>query len=267
MQPIQSILNKNQLAAAIKNNLYAFFQCTQAVTDSPIQQPGLVVWQTRLPHPLFNGVLSLQAPGEDALQKIEQTLAWFASRQVDIITWWLAPEPSTSPWQELLVQSGFGFDNHTPGMAVELSRLVEPPLPVGLEVRQVTDLDTLRTWAETFIRGYGLPEDWQANLFELMAALGLEPPLQNYQGFLDGQPVAAVTSFLGAGVAGIYNVGTVESARGRGIGSYMTAYPLQVARQMGYRWGILQSSSQGYGVYQRLGFEKLCDMDNYYYKF
>jgi len=78
--------------------------------------------------------------------------------------------------------------------------------------------------------------------------------------------VATSTLFLGAGVAGIYNVATVSEARGQGIGANLTVLPLQQARAMGYRAGVLQSSAMGFGVYRRLGFQQLCAMDHFYWK-
>jgi len=36
------------------------------------------------------------------------------------------------------------------------------------------------------------------------------------------------------------------------------------ARALGYRVGVLQSSEMGYPIYQRLGFQKMCDMDHFY---
>jgi ribosomal protein S18 acetylase RimI-like enzyme len=67
-------------------------------------------------------------------------------------------------------------------------------------------------------------------------------------------------------VAGIYDVATLPEARGRGIGSTLTLVPLLDARRVGYRTGVLQSSEMGYEVYQKMGFQHLCQIENFYFK-
>ncbi len=69
--------------------------------------------------------------------------------------------------------------------------------------------------------------------------------------------------FLGAGVAGIYNVVTTPETRGQGIGTAMTLAPILEARGIGYRIGVLTSSEMGFGVYRRLGFQEICKSGNY----
>ena len=88
-------------------------------------------------------------------------------------------------------------------------------------------------------------------------------PLNNYVGYIGGEPVGTAELFLGAGVAGIYWVSTLLEARHQGIGSTMTQVLLQQASEMGYHIGILHSSEQGINVYRQLGFVEKCRMSHY----
>ena len=222
-------------------------------------------WKTSVPHPWFNGVLSTLPPAEDAAQTIRDTVADFQSRDVASFTWWFAPDLDPAPWARQLLPQGFQFDDHTPGMAVALAALPAPAQPL-LVLRQVEDREMLAVWARTFILGFQLPEAMTTAFEEFISSLGIHLPFRHYLGYLNGKSVAASTLFVGAGVAGIYNVATLAEARGQGIGSAMTLAPLREARDMGYRAGVLQSSELGYRVYERLGFQKLCQMDHFFWQ-
>jgi len=264
MTDILTDLSPAALAIAIKANLYAFFQSLRdpahATADDHVRD---VRWDTAIPHPWFNGVLSTRPPAQDAAQTVRATLEHFRSRGVGSFSWWLAPQLDPTAWRRQLLAHGFRYDDHTPGMAVDLAALPAPVLRLPT-IRLVEDRQLLAEWARTFIQGYGLPKALAPIFLELIESLGTGLPFRHYLGFLDDRPVAAATLFLGAGVAGIYNVATLPEARSQGVGSAMTLAPLLEARRMGYRAGVLQSSDMGYRVYQRLGFRKFCQMEHFY---
>ena len=267
MHDVLSDLSPPALARATKANLYEFFRYLgRSARVDFYESQSLIRWRTPVPHPWFNGVLVRTAPPEKADQTIEGMAAYFKSQNVEPFTWWLEPGLQATGWGKYLLAHGFGYDENTPGMAVDLSALNEDvKAPPNFTIVPVEDLEALKEWTQTFIAGYQLPPAWEAGLFDLMSDLGLDLPIRNYLGYIDGKPVATSHVFLGAGVAGIYFVATVPEARGQGLGAAITLAPLREARAMGYRAGILQSSEMGFSIYRRLGFQKLCNMEHYFW--
>jgi ribosomal protein S18 acetylase RimI-like enzyme len=148
-------------------------------------------------------------------------------------------------------------------MAVDLNAINQlVSWPPSLKIERVRDVRLLKVWSEG---NAWLPAPGRTALEDLTVALGFgdNVPLRHYVGLINGQMVSKSTLLLGAGVAGIYNVGTIPGARRQGVGSAMTLVPLLEAREMGYRVGILQSSEMGYNVYYRLGFREYCKISLY----
>jgi GNAT superfamily N-acetyltransferase len=73
------------------------------------------------------------------------------------------------------------------------------------------------------------------------------------RGRIVGQSVVFMTTGPG-GVAGIYHVGVVPRARGKGIGKAVTLAACLYARQKGYRYAVLNSTHAGRHPYEQLGF-------------
>lgn len=265
---ILSDLSSPALARAVKENLYHFFHFLSRSGITEVDQaPGWQRWRTPIAHPWFNGVLCRRPPVEGDEIFVEQTLAFFRNSGTPAITWWLDPDLAPATWGTLLQAHGLLFDDSVPGMAMSLDQLPPAlPRPEGLEIVTVDSDALLRSWIDVFAEGYPIPEAMKAPFLDLLSDLGLDLPLRNYLGFLEGVPVATSNLYLGAGVAGIMFVATLPAARGRGVGAAMTLAPLYEARKLGYRAGILQSSEMGYPVYRRLGFQQLTAMEHYYWQ-
>jgi ribosomal protein S18 acetylase RimI-like enzyme len=137
--------------------------------------------------------------------------------------------------------------------------------PLGLEVELVNDAESLQKWSEVATAASSMPEFVARPMFDFFSTLGFgkASPMRNYYGRLNGEVISTSSLFLGAGVAGIYNVAALPKARRQGIGTAMTVEPLREARALGYRVGVLISSQLGVGVYRKLGFEKYCIIGQY----
>lgn len=263
MTQILTDLSSSSLSTAAKASLYAYFRALRYSTNATVQENADGFrWLTGIPFSWFNGLLSTQEPPRNASQIVEDTLAYFRSQGVRSFSWWLAPHLQSDAWAEHLLPRGFRYDDSTPGMAIDLDAL--PPLAEhSLVIREVRARQDLVTWAGVMVRGFEMPEELTPQFLGLFDSLESDVPAHHYLGFLNGTAVATSTLLLDAGVAGIYNVATVPEARGHGVGSLMTLAPLHAGREMGYRAGVLQSSEMGYGVYQRLGFQKITQVDHF----
>ena len=263
---IQSDISDEALVTAIRANICEFFRLLQkASPPDDFSNERFTRWETGLPHPWFNGVLSSTAPTQGDEDFIQDTIAHFRKKETNEFSWWLEPHLRSVDWAPLLSGFGFGFSDDTPGMAVDLNGLNDlAKVPDAFEIRAVTDEENLYQWTKTFVHGYGLSRDWEGPLLNLWKRFGFELPIRNYLGYLRGKPVSTSTIILGGGVAGVYCVATVPHARGKGLGAAITLQPLLEFQRAGYRIGVLQSSEMGYRIYQRLGFRHLCQIEYFF---
>jgi GNAT superfamily N-acetyltransferase len=268
MTGILTDLSEEALARATKNNLYRFFETLRGWDEAEFYEDStLQRWWSPMPHPWYNGIFSRKPPAGDATDRIQEMLDYFKSKGSRAITWWLAPELEADEWSRQLERNGFGYTTDPPGMAADLGKLnVYLPAPDGLEIRRVGDAAAMKTWSEVFTTGYGLPQDWEPINRNMMLAIGMAWPCYCYTAFVNGEPAAVSAVFYGAGVAGIYCVGTLPHWRGKGLGAAVSLAPLLDARQEGYQVGILQSSDMGYRVYERIGFREVCRMAHHYWQ-
>jgi len=270
MPSILSDFTAPTLVEAVEANMAEQFAYFRHTPRAEVQDtPEFLRYISGIPIPEYNGVIRARfAPGiapDEIAARIADAIAPFATRRQPFF-WWLGPTTQPADLGSHLAASGFKHAGNGPGMAADLYALREdaPTLP-GLDIVHVEDERVLRHWVEIAGAGYGEPEAILEARYSVHLGLGLAEglPLQRFLAYLDGQPVAMSALFLAAGVAGVYEVATIPAARRRGVGAAVMLAPLQHARVLGYRIGVLQASEMGVGVYSRLGFRQCCTFTVY----
>lgn len=145
----------------------------------------------------------------------------------------------------------FGRVGHPPLM-------LRPPGPVpdepvaGLEVTEVADLATARDWERTLVHGYPDPglQPYQAGCFLPERVLSA-PGWRHWVGYLDGEPVATSSAYVGPHHVDVEFISAMPAARGRGVGRAVTVAATQASPDLP---AMLISSDLGNGVYRRLGY-------------
>jgi ribosomal protein S18 acetylase RimI-like enzyme len=165
-----------------------------------------------------------------------------------------------------LERHGLNYTEHHTGMVADLRVLPVPtPGPPGLTIRPVSTWDELRLFAGVIAPIFDPPDLAVPLFYDKVADLAIRNtgPIYLYLGYLDDAPVATSVLYLGAGVAGIYDVVTVEWARGQGIGTALTMTALTHAAERGYLVATLQASDQAQYLYARIGFRSCCAFQTY----
>lgn len=266
MSEIQQDVSASAFVTAIENNLFDFLPHFGLLPQAEVYDGPDLLWSlTNIPFPLCNSVLRANLAPEGVDAAVEAAMARGKSRNVPML-WWTGPATRPSDLGVALEAHGFVRQDDAPGMAMDLRSLREDvPTPPGFTLEKINDAEALRQWRHPFVVGFGMPDfavDALMGLFERIS-FGQRLPLHHYLGRLDGEPVAGGSVYLGAGVAGVYNVVTVPEARRRGIGALITLALLRDALAAGYRVGILHTSKMGLNVYRQLGFQEYCAIGQY----
>ena len=255
------------LIDAVENNMAALFG--RVLGAWPRAQTYIgddIAWSlTDVKYPILNSTVRVRLEPEGADAAIRSAAERSRTWRVPVL-WWITPRSQPDDIAQRLIDHGFRRGGDVPGMAIDLAGLPpQAPLPEGLSVEEVLDAETLDGYLDVLEAGFGFPPSVRNAFGECFRAVGLgaTQPLRHFLVRLDQEPVATTDLLIAAGVAGIYNVATLEKARGRGIGSLVTAYALQVARSQGLQTGILQSSDMGFNVYKKLGFQQVCTFHHY----
>lgn len=135
------------------------------------------------------------------------------------------------------------------------------PGPPGFEVRVIRDDSGLEDHMAVAAEGFEMarpmvdefigPRLWEA------------PGCTVYVGYADGAPVTAGFTVRSGRTIGVYTIATVLSARGRGYGEAMTRRIVADGAAAGCDVAVLQASSMGRPIYERIGFRLVQEYDVY----
>jgi ribosomal protein S18 acetylase RimI-like enzyme len=212
-----------------------------AAADAAVQRlPGVTV--AVFPHEPERGVynnalLERQLDAARRARAIDAMEAAYAAAGVARFAAWV--HDSDEAMRLELEARGYPLDTSTRAMAVALDD-VQMPAP---------QIDAVPlSWSE-HLDLFDLPPDLLANgahdAFRLLAAR------------VDGRNVAVAMAFDHNGDCGIYNVGTLEPYRRRGLATALTALHLRDAAARGCRTASVQATAMAEHVYASVGFRDL----------
>ncbi|MBI1331643.1 MAG: GNAT family N-acetyltransferase [Armatimonadetes bacterium] len=220
---------------------------------TPLASGGLMVI-TGLPHPLANMAID---PSADELEPCAKALGASGCPSMLVFT-----THDATAFEAEVTRFGFSEPSKTPAMAVDLAELNQTAMPDGYTFHRLMPHQDARPWMRAAEESFQVPYAVCEILcsFEGESEGRPDDDVQFFMAMCEDEVVAVSALVLADGVAGMYCVGTLPDHRGKGLGAHLTAEPLRLARNLGYRVGVLQASKLGYPVYERLGFRTVASM-------
>lgn len=219
-------------------------------------EPDLRFCASGIPNAAWNRVVRAELTPETADERIEWVIEQARTLHAPFL-WNIGPSMRPDNLGEYLGRHGLTEIGGETAMGMPLANLPGSlTLPKGVTIERARDLATLETWVATMCEGFGAPPSAVESQFAGIAhdTFDDSAAARYYVASLDGEPVAVSAMTLTGGIAGVFCVATIESARRRGIGAAVTLAPLLDARAAGYHLGVLQASEMGYPVYRGMGF-------------
>lgn len=236
----------DQIAALHQNFIGSYRLLAKHVEGSATYEGhGVFAFATGVPTSVFNGCIALDDASEEAFGS---AVGWLLRRELPCRVW--VHEPAATRLGG--VASAFGLarlEHLYPGMA--LQPIPEPPpTPAGVTIDLVNEENEadLAIYAELW-----LGEAAVRKLFG--RSFRTDPNVRMFVARLDDESVGTSLAIRTGDVAGVYSVGTVKSARKRGVGTAATWAAIGAARDWGCDIVVLQSSSMGLSIYRAMGFE------------
>ena len=151
--------------------------------------------------------------------------------------------------------AGFQHNKRFDVFIHRLDGLEVPALKQGVTIERLTGLDRFsKQVPHPYVGPVTTPARKQAIAAEQSLIQSRPDEFISYLLSVNGEPVSTVTVLVTDDMAGIYNVGTVEAARGQGHAGTLLNYALDQARQAGAQAAGLIAVAKAEALYERIGF-------------
>jgi ribosomal protein S18 acetylase RimI-like enzyme len=259
-------VDSNEMARLIEENLSAKSLDFAKLPGGKLEIGNPTWFTSGIERAGYNGITCASLDLREIDAQIERCLEPFRQTRTPL-TWWVGPLSAPVSLGRFLQQHGFVHNRDMIGMAAGLEDLSQDySLEPGHTFELIQDDGGLDEWMPLFASTFGIPGTDISHTATVFKQLSFAPDSawRHYYIRANGEVLATGSLHLGAGVAGLYNIGTRPDYRQRGLGKAITLLIFEHARQMGYSLGTLQTTyPNALRLYHRMGFEVYCKIGIY----
>ena len=211
------------------------------------------------PHPVISNAAFRIDDELDAEELIARAKGFFDARGRGFSLWIRGDQSEDRDLVAAAASAGLDLIYEMPEMVLRAPAEV-PSLPPEAELRRLTASEQAGDYWRIAAAAYaslGFPPETFGGYSDHTGLLA-----ENVVAFiahLDGEPVSIAMTIVSHGVAGIYWVGSLDQARGKGLGRAVTAAATNAGFELGAEIASLQASPMGKPIYEAMGYETLFD--------
>jgi hypothetical protein len=210
-------------------------------------------------HPTISNAVFRADDNLDAERFVARAKDFFSKRQRGFSVWVRGDQPEDRDLSAASLAAGLELVYAMPEMVLP-ARAEAPPLPPGAELRKVTTPEQATDYWRIAAASYtslGFPPEAFGG-YSNLAGLWAENVVA-FIAYFDGEPVSIAMTIVSHGVAGIYWVGSLGRARGKGLGRAVTTAATNAGFELGAEVASLQASPMGKPIYEVMGYETVFD--------
>jgi hypothetical protein len=222
-------------------------------------EPGWLFGAGSAAHPVISNAAFRRDDDLDAEGFVARAQEFFARRGRRFSVWLRAGQDADGDLAAAADAAGFEAVFEMPEMLLGAPPTTEP-LPAGAELRRLSDPEDVPDFWRVAKAAYltnGFPPEVFAGYTRHEGLLGEN--VAAFVAYLDGEPASIAMTVVSNGVAGIYWVGSLERARGKGLGRAVTVAATNAGFALGAEIASLQASPMGKPIYLKMGYEWVYD--------
>jgi GNAT superfamily N-acetyltransferase len=222
-------------------------------------EDGLLFGAGRPSHPVISNAAFRRDASAGTDEFVARAKSFFGARGRGFSIWIRGDQPEDLDLAAAASEAGLQLVYEMPEMVLG-SPVEEPDLPAGTELRQLSEpgqADDYWKVAASAYASIGFPPEVFGSYTNNTSLLAEN--VVAFIAYLDGEPVSIAMTIVSHGVAGIYWVGSLEQARGKGLGRAVTAAATNAGFELGAEIASLQASTMGKPIYEAMGYETIFD--------
>jgi ribosomal protein S18 acetylase RimI-like enzyme len=211
------------------------------------------------PHPVISNAAFRGDDSIDAAEFVARAKDFFNARGRGFSIWIRGDQPEDRDLTAAVAAADLQLVYEMPEMVLE-APVEAPSLQPGAELRQLSEPAQADDYWRIAVAAYaslGFPAEIFSG-YSNHSGLFAEN-VAAFIAYLNGEPVSIAMTIVSHGVAGIYWVGSLEQARGQGLGRAVTAAATNAGFDRSAEIASLQASPMGKPIYETMGYKTIFD--------